>query len=40
MSTSIEVYNRNTSYIPTNWRDIRNAYMNKLGEIAKGGEIK
>jgi len=39
MSTSRGVYICNGAYIPTNWRDIRNAYMNDLGDISiKRGE--
>ena len=38
MIASRGMYIRNTAYIPSNWKDIRNyADMNKLSEIAGNG---
>jgi len=34
------MYTRNTAYIPPNWKDIRNAYMNGLSEIGLRGGFK
>lgn len=39
MIASRRMHIRNTVYVPSNWKDIRIAYMNELGDIIRNGRI-